>query len=157
MKKSIIGQGGQATVPGDDKWLDLDALAEVALSSENPEYPIESALIAGRKGGWRASEPGTQTIRLMFIEPQAITRIQLCFEEKAVERMQEYSLSWSSATDEPMREIVRQQWNFSPSGATVEAEDHEVDLPAVRVLELVVCPGTSDASVFASLQSLRIA
>jgi hypothetical protein len=157
VKKRIIGQDGRTAASIEGDWLDLDTLVEVALSSENPEYPIESALIAGRKEGWRAGEPGTQTIRLVFIHSQAIRRIQLCFEEKSVERMQEYVLKWSSGPDEPMHEIVRQQWNFSPSGATAEVEDHEVDLPAVKILELVLCPDTSDASVFASLQSMRIA
>ena len=60
-------------------------------------------------------------------------------------------------SNQPCREIVRQQWNFSPSGATVEIEDHRVDLPTVAVLELVIDPGSEGQAVFASMESMQVA
>jgi hypothetical protein len=58
--------------------------------------------------------------------------------------------------ERPGREIVRQQWNFSPSGAKEEIEDHQVDLPSVAVLEFVIDPGCDSQAVFASMRRMRI-
>jgi hypothetical protein len=51
---------------------------------------------------------------------------------------------------------VRQQWNFSPSGATVEIEDHLVQLPSVELLELIIDPGSEGEAVFASIKRMKI-
>jgi hypothetical protein len=42
-------------------------LTSVELTSEDNAFPIESALFEQDKGGWRAAEPGAQTIRLISI------------------------------------------------------------------------------------------
>ena len=155
MRKRIVPVVESPEIGGD--WLDLGSLAEVEISSEDPEHPIESALVPGHDTGWRAGAPGRQVIRLLFAPPQKVARIQLHFEEKSVARMQEYALRWAPERGQPCREIVRQQWNFSPSGATVEIEDHQVDLPSVAVLELIIDPGSERQVVFASLERMRIA
>jgi hypothetical protein len=67
-------------------WLDLDRKAVIEVTSEQKEYPVESALVAGEMRGWRAAESGTQTIRLIFDEPQRLARISLVFEETQIER-----------------------------------------------------------------------
>jgi len=54
------------------------------------------------------------------------------------------------------REIARQQWNFSPSGATVEIEEHRVELPSVEVLELIIDPGSESEAIVASMKSMKI-
>ena len=154
MKKRIVPVGQSPEIDRD--WLDLGSLAEVEISSEDPEYPIESALISGNGSGWRAGTPGQQMIRLLFSPPQKVTRIQLLFEETSVARTQEYTLRWSPDREQPCREIVRQQWNFSPSGATVEAEDHQVELPSVEVLELIIDPGSESQAIFASMKRMKI-
>ena len=61
-------------------WKDL---AEVEITSEDAAHPIESALLPGSTSGWRAAEPGKQTIRLLFANPQRLRRIWLNFEEPA--------------------------------------------------------------------------
>jgi hypothetical protein len=60
------------------------------------------------------------------------------------------------ADDQPTREIVRQQWTFSPGGSTHETEDYRVDL-WVTVLELTISPHISGGEARASLAELRIA
>ena len=65
MRKRIIPSADEANPTSDDKWLDLEELVEVEVTSEDPEYPIESALLPGGTSGWRASGPGEQTIRLL--------------------------------------------------------------------------------------------
>lgn len=141
----------------DQEWLNLETLAEVEITSEDTAHPIESALLPNLTSGWRAAGPGTQTIRLIFAYPQRLRRIWLNFVETQSERTQEYILRWSSDGGQTFQEIVRQQWNFSPCGATSETEDHHVELPAVTVLELSITPDTSEAYAIASLAQLRLA
>ncbi len=148
---------GAEAAPPDQDWLNVERLADVEVTSEDAGYPIEAALLQGRGSGWRAAQPGRQTIRLLFTSPQRLRRIWLVFAESTSERTQEYVLRWSSGGGQSFREIVRQQWNFSPQGATCETEDHRVELSEVAVLELSITPDTSGKIAFASLAQLRIA
>jgi hypothetical protein len=157
MRKRIITPIQQETGSPDQDWLNVEGLAEVEITSEDGAHPIESALLPGRTSGWRAAVPGKQTIRLVFAQPQRLQRIWLNFVEPRTERTQEYVLRWSPDSGQSFREIVRQQWNFSPQGATSETEDHHVELPAVTVLELSILPDTSGGNAFASLAQLRLA
>ena len=79
------------------------------------------------------------------------------FFEPGTERTHEYVLRWSPDSGQSFREIVRQQWNFSPQGTTSETEDYHVELPAVTVLELSIIPDISGGIAFASLAQLRLA
>lgn len=157
MRKRIIAPDQLQTSPPDDDWLNVEKLAEVEITSEDAAHPIESALLPGGAAGWRAAEPGKQTIRLIFSRPQRLRRIWMEFEENRVERTQEYVLRWSADGGQSFREIVRQQWNFSPQGATSETEDHHVELPTVTVLELTIIPAAGGGRAFASLQQMRLA
>ena len=157
MRKRIITPVQQETAPPDLEWLNMEGLAEVEITSEDAAHPIESALLPGRASGWRAAGPGKQTIRLLFDYPQRLQRIWLNFVETRTERTQEYVLRWSPDVGQSFREIVRQQWNFSPQGATSETEDLHVELPAVTVLELSIIPDISGGNAFASLAQLRLA
>ena len=98
----------------------------------------------------------TELLRLCFDEPQLLQRIRVHFEERHRERRQEFALRWS-ADGTSFREIVRQQWNFSPSGSTREAENYVVVLAGVAVLELHIVPDTNGGDACASLAELRIA
>jgi hypothetical protein len=157
MRKRIIAPVQQETASADQDWLNVEALAEVEITSEDPAHPIEFALLPGGTSGWRAAGPGTQTIRLLFTSPQRLRRIWLSFVEARTERTQEYVVRWSADGGQSFREIVRQPWNFSPQGATCETEDHHVELPAVTVLELSIIPDISGGKAFASLAQLRLA
>jgi len=157
MRKRIITPVQRGASPPDEHWLDLASVAEVEITSEDAAHPIECALLPGRGSGWRAAGPGKQTIRLLFGRPQRLRRIWLNFVEPASERTQEYSLRWSPDDGQSFREIVRQQWNFSPQGATCETEDHRVELSGVTVLELSIVPDTSGGNAVASLTQLRLA
>ena len=157
MRKQILAQVQKDTVSPDHDWLNVEGLAEVEITSEDAAHPNESALLPGRDSGWRAGEPGKQTIRLLFNHPQRLRRIWMNFLEPGTERTQEYVLRWSPDNGQSFREIVRQQWNFSPHGTTSETEDHHVDLPAVTVLELSIIPDISGGNGLASLAQLRLA
>ena len=158
MRKRIISPVQQeSTSPVQDDWLDLEKLTEVEISSEETAYPVEFALLPGQASGWRAAEPGKQTIRLLFTHPQQLRRIRLEFVESHTERTQEFVLNWSADGGQSFREIVRQQWNFSQQDASCELEDYRVDLPAVTVLELTIIPEISGKNAFASLAQLQLA
>jgi hypothetical protein len=157
MRKRIIAKvQKEAPAPGPD-WLPVESLAEVEITSEDAAHLIESALLPGRASGWRAAEPGTQTIRLIFASAQRLRRIHLDFVETRAQRTQEYVLRWSPDGGRSFREIVRQQWNFSPPGTTRQTQDHQVELPAVTVLELSIIPDISKGDARASLERLRLA
>ncbi len=157
MRKRILAQVQKDTVSPDHDWLNVEELAEVEITSEDAAHPIESALLPGLDSGWRAGKPGKQTIRLLFNHPQRLRRIWMNFLEPGTERTQEYVLRWSPDNGQSFREIVRQQWNFSPHGTTSETEDHHVELPAVTVLELSIIPDISGGNGLASLAQLRLA
>jgi hypothetical protein len=156
MRKRLITTSPKDAPQLDESWLDLDRLAVVEVTSEDRDYPVESALAAAEVRGWRAADSGTQTIRLIFDQPQRLTRIALVFEETETSRTQEFVLRWSGDGGLSFREIVRQQWNFSPPNAIREVEEDQFDLSGVSVLELAIVPDISRGSARASLKSLRL-
>ena len=157
MRKKIIDSDRKPNVEPDPEWLDVEKLAVVEVSSEDAAFPVESALVPGMAPGWRASGPGEQMIRLRFDNPRQLRRIRLNFEEPAMERTQEFVLRWSGDYGQSYREIVRQQWNFSPAGASSETEDYHLELQAVTLLELSINPDISGSDAIASLKELRLA
>jgi hypothetical protein len=157
MRKRLFTPTPEGVRPPDEGWLDLDRAASVEVTSEEKDYEIDSALVSGENPGWRAATPGAQTIRLLFDQGQRLRCIALVFEEKETARTQELVLRWSPDGGRSFREIVRQQWNFSPPETTRETEEYHVELSDVTVLELVIVPDISrGAAARASLKSLRV-
>jgi len=157
MLKRIIGQDTQGASPSNQQWLNVEALAQVEVTSEDAAHPIESGLLPGTESGWRAAQPGPQTVRLIFDRPLRIKRLHLEFHEDELERTQQFVLRWSPDGGRSYREIVRQQFNFSPSNTTSEREDFPVDLDGVTTLELNITPDISGGPARASLAQLRLA
>jgi hypothetical protein len=82
--------------------------------------------------------------------------ISLVFEENETGRTQEFVLRWSPNGDSSLKEIVRQQWNFSPPESTREVEEYRVDLSNVSVLELIIKPNIGGGVARASLKNLQL-
>jgi hypothetical protein len=135
---------------------DLERLAEVEVTSESAEHPIECALIRSGGFGWRAGEPGAQTIRVIFDHPLHLGRIRLKFDEHEQPRTQEFVLRWLPTGENTFRDIVRQQYTFSPAGAKQEIEDYRVDLNEVSALELEIIPNISGGEAYASLAEMSL-
>jgi hypothetical protein len=133
----------------------IEQLAKVEVTSEDPNFPIESAFLSGEGSGWRAAEKGEQLIRMVFDSPRIIRRIRLEFSERKIER-KEFTLRWSGEPGAPLREIVRQQWSFSPRGSTREVEDYRIDLDSVSVLELAIKPDLNPDNGVATLAEWRL-
>ena len=156
MRKRLIATASQDAPHLEEGWLDLESAATVEVTSEAKGHPVESALVSGEMRGWRAADSGSQTIRLIFDEPQKLTRISLVFEESETARTQEFVLRWSPDGGRSFREIVRQQWNFSSPNTIGEHEEYHVELSDVAVLELVIIPDISRGTACASLKRLRV-
>jgi hypothetical protein len=156
MRKRLIPPKAGDTSLRQPNWLGLETAAEAEVTSEDPAFPIESALGIAPGPGWRASTPGTQTIRLLFDHPLMVRRIHLEFREEQRERAQEFLLRWSPDGGQTWREIVRQQYNFS-SGATRETEDYRVQLDHATAFEIQIIPDLTRREALASLHRLQIA
>ena len=159
MRKSIVSPSAVAATPISDLWRDLERIARVEISSEDEQFPIEQALGKKETTGWRAAGTGPQLIRLHFDEPLNIKRLRLHFVDKAAERSQEFAVYAGAGTE--VKEVVRQQWSFSPYGSTEEIEDYTVNLSGITTLEVRIDPDRShdpkQSQNYASLQSLKIA
>jgi hypothetical protein len=157
MRKRVIPHGTPEPPADDLDWLDLEPRVQVELTSEDPEYPVEGALVMQTGAGWRARQPGKQTVRLLFDEPHTVSRIQLVFDEQERTRTQEFVLRWSPDRGGTWQEIVRQQYNFSPPDSCCEVEDYVVDIDGLTLLELSIIPDISGGEACASLTRLRLA
>jgi hypothetical protein len=157
MRKRIITRGTQDVMPPDQNWLDLENLAEVEVTSEDASHPIDSALKPGTGSGWRASESGQQTVRLLFDKPLRVRHIRLVFQEDEQDRTHEFVLRWSSDDGKSYREIVRQQYNFSAPHNTLEIEEYAVDLVGLTALELSIVPDISGGFSRASVAQFSLA
>jgi hypothetical protein len=156
MRKRLIIPTAETVRTRGEGWLDVERAAVVEVTSEDKDFPIESAFVLGEAQGWRAAGAGGQTIRLVFDQPQKLKRITLVFEENERARTQEFVLRWSSDAGNSFREIVRQQWTFSPPETKHEVEEYQVELSNVTLLELIVVPNISGGTDRASLTSLRL-
>jgi hypothetical protein len=138
-------------------WIRLDEAAEIEITSEADGHPVEAALMPGDARGWLAGGPGPQTIRILFNEPRPVQQVRVVIEENTRERTQQFVLRAAASPGGAWRELARQQFNFSPGGASREHEDYVLRLPAVAALELTIVPDISGGDARASLQQLRVA
>jgi uncharacterized protein (DUF736 family) len=155
MRKRVSSDQKESKFP--ESWVDLEQIATVEVTSEDPNFPVESVFSASNGPGWRAREKGEQQIRIIFDQPMSVKRIHLTFIEADVERTQEFTIRWASAQGGTTKEVVRQQWNFSPRGSSREVEDYEVCLDRVSALELAIMPDLGRGDALATLAQWRIA
>ena len=124
--------------------IDIAASATVEVTSEAPDFPIDS--IFDDRGGpgasrWQAAEPGEQRIILAFDTPQRIRTIYVEVEEQEeVSRTQELSISFSQDSRKTYQEAIHQEYNFSPPGTTFEREEWALAAEGVTHLQLRTIP-----------------
>jgi hypothetical protein len=131
--------------------------ATVLVSSEAEGYPLTNVFDDKRGPGapqWMPAEPGDQKLIIAFHQPQTIRQITMEVEEREVSRTQEVQVSVSSDGGETYRELVRQEFNFSPEGTTWECEDWAVAESNVTHLKMVIKPDKGRTDLFAKLTSL---
>ena len=138
---------------------DIAALATVLVSSEDPNHPIDYAFDADEGPGasrWIAGQPGEQTITVAFDAPQSIRKVRLEIEESDTSRTQEIDLSVSDDGGHIYRHVLRQEFNFSPPGTTMEREDWTFVAERVTHLRLRIKPDKSDRRCRATLTTFGI-
>jgi hypothetical protein len=155
LRKQLI-KSAPALMPGE---INVVTAATVLVTSEDPEHPVDHAFDSHRGMGgtrWIAGEPGEQTVIVAFDAPEAVGRVILEVEEPEVVRTQELQLAISSDGGRTYRDVLRQEYNFSPPGTTFEREDWAVSAAGATHLRLQVKPDKGDKPCRATLTSLVV-
>ena len=105
---------------------------------------------------WVAGEPGEQTLLPVFDAPQVVRRVAVEVEEPEVARTQELLLSISGDGGRTYRELLRQEYTFSPPGTTFEREDWAVSAAGGTHLRLGIKPDKGDRPCRATLTALIV-
>jgi hypothetical protein len=90
-----------------------------------------------------------------FDQPQTISRLMYEVEEATRERTQEVRVEISEDGARTYRQILVQEYNFSPRGATYQREEQRFDLHGVTHLRLTIVPNKSGSGT-ATLTALRL-
>ena len=138
---------------------DIAAIATVLVSSEDPQHPIDNAFDDHRGVGgsrWIAEQSGEQTVILAFDTPQTLRRLFLEVEEPEVTRTQELAVSVSADGGQTYRELVRQEYNFSPPGTTHELEEWAIPAGAISHLRVIIKPDKGGKPARATLTTLAL-
>jgi len=150
------GQSSGQDVAGS---IDIDTCAVIAYSSEDPEHPIEN-ILDGRNGAggtrWASARHNTpEQIVLEFDTPQSISRLVYEVEERNFERTQEIRVEVSNDAGRTYRQLLVQEFTFSPQGATLQHEDLRLSVEAADHFRLMIVPNKNGHGR-ATLTSLRL-
>ena len=134
----------------DARWLDLDVVAEVAIvaGGRRVDRPL---------GCWSAESPGEQLIEIRFRRWTPVRRLRVVSSENNESRTQEMTIWVSLRGGEQHREVLRQQFNFSPNGATEEVEEYALQLDEVSRIQLRIVPSIDGRPAVARVSELRVA
>ena len=139
--------------------IDVRSLATVYVTSEDGAHPIDLAF-DGRQGPgathWLAGQPGPQKIIIAFDHPQTIHKVVVETEERDASRTQEMTLSISKDGGRAYRDVRRQEFTFSPGGATWEREEWVLAEPEVTHVSLVIKPDKGVHTSRASLTTFAV-
>ena len=149
----------QPKTAGEASALDLTRLATVAYSSEDPAHPVEHLLDGVSGPGatrWASTRPDTiEHIVVGFDRPQAISQLVYEVEEATRERTQEVRVEVSEDAGRTYRQILVQEYTFSPRGATYQREEQRFNLRQVSHLRLTIVPNKNGSGT-ATLTALRL-
>jgi F5/8 type C domain len=139
--------------------IDIAGCATIAYSSENPRHPIEH-MLDGRCGPeatrWISARPDTvEHIIVEFDQPQPNSRLAYEVEEAVRERTQEIRVEVSEDQGQTYRQILVQEYNFSPGGAAYQREELRFNLLQVSRLRLTIVPNKNGSGT-ATLTALRL-
>jgi F5/8 type C domain len=139
--------------------IDIAGCATIAYSSENPAHPVEH-LLDGRSGPgatrWMSARPdAVEHIVVEFHQLQPISRLVYEVEEAERERTQELRVEVSEDGGQTYRQILVQEYTFSPEGATYRREEQRFNLLQVSHLRLRIVPNKNGSGA-ATLTALRL-
>lgn len=159
IRKRLMSEQSSAAPQERPGEIDIARQATLTYSSEDPDHPLEY-LIDGHRGRgatrWAGARPNeTERIVLEFDHAQRISRLVYEVEEGRQERTQEVRVEVSSDHGRTYRQVLAQDYTFSPQGATFQHEDQRLDLSAITHLSLTIVPNKGGSGV-ATLTSLRL-
>jgi hypothetical protein len=155
LRKQILHTG--SVKPAYHDGISIQDVATVFVTSEAVDHPVDHICDGHHGRGatrWIAGEPGEQVIVLAFDSPQDLHKVSLEIEEPNVSRTQELTLALSFDGGQTYREVLRQEYNFSPPGTTFERETWVVPARAVTHLRLCIKPDKSNHPAYATITSL---
>jgi hypothetical protein len=158
LRKQIISKRSEEPISLEGE-MPIADVATVQVTSEAADHPIDHVFDRSRGPGgsrWVADAPGEQSVILVFDSPRTIRQIGLEVEELTVSRTQELAVSVSADGGRTYRELVRQEFNFSP-GTSFERERWSVSADAVTHLRLEIKPDKGGRIGRATLTSLAVA
>ena len=138
---------------------DIASIATVLVTSEEPDHPIDHVFDGQRGAGarrWIAAEPGEQTVILAFDAPQTIRKLLIDIDEPEVTRTQEMDVSISADGGRTYRELLRQEYTFSPPGTSREHEEWTVNTAGVSHLRVRIKPDKGGKACRATLTTLAL-
>jgi F5/8 type C domain-containing protein len=158
LRKRQLDAGGAPRSRAADE-VDIASCATIAYSSENPVHPVEN-LLDGRSGPgatrWISARSDViEQIVVEFDQPQTISRLVYEVEGAVRERTQEVRVEVSEDGGQTYRQILVQEYSFSPGGATYQREEQRLNLHQVSHLRLTIVP-SKNGSGTATLTSLRL-
>jgi F5/8 type C domain len=158
LRKRQLEADGATPARGADE-VDIAICATIAYSSEDPAHPVEH-LLDGRSGPgatrWISAHPDViEQIVVEFDQPQTISRLVYEVEEAVRERTQEVRVEFSDDGGRTYRQILVQEYTFSPGGATYQREDQRLNLRQVSHLRLTIVPNKNGSGT-ATLTLLRL-
>jgi hypothetical protein len=158
LRKRQLEAGGARSARAADE-VDIASCAAIAYSSEDPAHPVEH-LLDGQSGlgatRWMSARPDvTEQIVVEFDHPQTISRLVYEVEEAIRERTQEVRVDVSEDEGRTYRQLLVQEYTFSPRGATYQREELRLNLHQVSHLRLTIVPNKGGSGT-ATLTSLRL-
>jgi hypothetical protein len=138
-----------ATSVGTADEIDIAGCATIAYSSEKPAHPVDH-LLDGRSGPggtrWISARPDViEQIIMEFDQPQAISRLVYEVEEAVRERTQEVRVEVSEDGGRTYRQILVQEYTFSPGGAMYQREEQRLNLLSASHLRLTIVPNKNSS------------
>ena len=132
------------------RWLELDAVADVTI------------VAGGRRvnrvpGVWSADSPGEQTVEIRFHHRTPVRRLRVVSSEGNESRTQEMTIWVSLRGGEQHREVLRQQFSFSPNGATEKVDEYALHLEDVSSIQLRIVPSIDGRPAVARVSELLVA
>lgn len=139
--------------------IDISSHAVLAYTSDDPDHPIEN-LIDGSHGRgstfWTGAAPNTtERIVVEFDQPQSVSCMIYEVEECSCERTQEVRVEVSSDAARTYRQVLVQEYTFSPAGATFQRQEQRFNLPSITHLRVTIVPDKHGSGT-AKLNSLRL-
>lgn len=147
----------ETNTAGDE--IDIAGCATILYSSEDPANPVEYMLDGHSGRGatrWISARPDTtECIVLEFDRPQLIAKLVYEVEEAERERIQEVRVEISEDGGRSYRQILVQEYTFSPRGATYQREEQRFGHVRASHLRLRIVPNKSGSGT-ATITALRL-